>query len=207
LSAAVELLETTRDAKYARRIDELWPQLIERFAFNAQLAARAIPFMPPEYKAHMEPLVRVYAEGSARIAASNPFGVPITEGGWAGNGAVVAYGLTHYALSRHFPDIIDGSAVFRALDYLYGTHPGSNVSFVSGVGAVSKEVAYGSNRADFSFIAGGVVPGVLILKPDFPENREDWPFMWGQNEYVVNLAASYIQLANAANALAGAASD
>ncbi len=140
-------------------------------------------------------------EKSAQGAAANPFGVPITEGGWAGNGAVVDFGLTAYTLNQYFPEIVSTAPVFRALDYLYGTHPGSNLSFVSGVGFRSKEVAYGSNRADFSYIAGGVVPGVLILKPDFPENREDWPFMWGQNEYVVNLGASYINLVNAANQL------
>jgi endoglucanase len=94
--------------------------------------------------------------------------------------------------------------VFRAIDVLTGHHPGSDISLVSGVGAVSKEVAYGSNRADFSFIPGGVVPGVLILKPDFPENREDWPFMWGQNEYVVNTGSSWIQLVNGARDLLGA---
>jgi len=37
----------------------------------------------------------------------------------------------------------------------------------------AKKVTYGSNRADFRFFAGGVVPGLLILKPDFPENNED----------------------------------
>ena len=51
------------------------------------------------------------------------------------------------------------------------------------------------------FVAG-IVPGVLILKPDFPENREDWPFFWGQNEYVIPLGASYIQLSLAAAELA-----
>ncbi len=73
--------------------------------------------------------------------------------------------------------------------------------FETRVGTVSKEVAYGNNRADFSFIAGGVVPGVLILKPDFPENKEDWPFLWGENEYVVNGGASYLFLVHAVNDL------
>jgi hypothetical protein len=41
---------------------------------------------------------------------------------------------------------------------------------------------------------------VLILKPDFPENKEDWPFLWGENEYVVTLGPSYLFLANAAGA-------
>jgi len=45
------------------------------------------------------------------------------------------------------------------------------------------------------------VPGVLILKPDFPENKEDWPFLWGENEYVISLGASYIFAVNAVNDL------
>lgn len=80
-------------------------------------------------------------------------------------------------------------------------HPGSSTSFVSGVGAVSKNVAYGNNRADYSFIAGGVVPGIVIVKPDFPEHKDDWPFLWGENEYVITLAASYLYLVHAANDL------
>jgi hypothetical protein len=100
-------------------------------------------------------------------------------------------------LHKTFPAIVDKESIIRGLNYIYGCHPGSNISLVSGVGTRSKEIAYGNNRADFSFIAGGVVPGVLILKPDFPENKEDWPFLWGENEYVVALGASYIFLVNA----------
>ncbi len=92
----------------------------------------------------------------------------------------------------------------RALAYLFGCHPGSSTSFVSGVGAVSKTVAYGNNRADFSFIAGGVVPGIIIVKPDFPENKDDWPFLWGENEYVITLAAGYLYLVHAADELLNA---
>ena len=42
---------------------------------------------------------------------------------------------------------------------------------------------------------------MLILKPDFPENKEDWPFIWGENEYVIDASASYIYLVNAVNDL------
>jgi hypothetical protein len=200
-NAAVELLISTGDAKYAARISALWPWVAEHFVFNATEAVRALPHMPAAYRSQLETAVRAYAKQRASISKANPYGVPITEGGWAGNGAIVRLGITDYALHKAFPDIIDGQGVFRGLDYLYGTHPGSNLSFVSAVGARSKEVAYGHNRADFSFIAGGVVPGVLIVKPDFPENKENWPFFWGENEYVTDLGAYYIYLANAANAL------
>lgn len=200
-TAAVELLVATRNQKYAARVEALWPWIAEHFVINATEAVRALPYMPASYRTHLEAAVRTYATQRASTTKGNPYGVPITEGGWAGNGAVVGLATTDYALHKAFPDLIGDEGVFRGLDYLYGTHPGSNLSFVSAVGAQSKEVAYGHNRADFSFIAGGVVPGVLIVKPDFPENKENWPFFWGENEYVTDLGARYIYLANAANAL------
>jgi endoglucanase len=43
----------------------------------------------------------------------------------------------------------------------------------------------------------------LILKPEFPENKEDWPFFWEENEYVINVGASYPFLASAVNELVG----
>lgn len=48
------------------------------------------------------------------------------------------------------------------------------------------------------------MPGVLIIKPDFPENHEDWPFFWGENEYVIPEGAMWIELAQAAQELAAA---
>jgi hypothetical protein len=42
-----------------------------------------------------------------------------------------------------------------------------------------------------------------VLKPDFPEHKEDWPFFWGQNEYVVSLAGGYLFLVHAAQEVAG----
>ena len=104
---------------------------------------------------------------------------------------------------RHkaFPEIIGPEYACKGLNYIYGCHPGSNISFVSGVGTYSKKVAYGNNRADYSFIAGGIVPGVLIIKPDFPENKEDWPFLWAENEYVISLGSSYVFAVNAVNDL------
>ena len=201
LRAAVELLITTRDAKYAARIHELWPAIEQRFLANAADAVRVLPFMDKRFATKLRARTTRARDEAARAIGDNPYGVPITHGGWAGNGTIVRYSIAAFHLHTAFPDLFDREAVFRGLNYLYGTHPSSNISFVSGVGAHSKRVAYGNNRADFSFIAGGVVPGVLILKPDFPENKEDWPFLWGQNEYVIDLAASYLFLVHAAQEL------
>jgi endoglucanase len=202
LRAAVELLICTGEDKYADRINELLPAIEKSFNWNAALAVRAIPYMDKEYAQKIKELAEQYTQGLNRFEQENPFGVPITRGGWAGSGWAIYYAITNYLLHRAFPDIIDPEYVFKGLNYIYGCHPASNISFVSGVGTNSKMVAYGNNRADFSFIAGGIVPGVLILKPDFPENKEDWPFLWGENEYVISMGASYIFLVNAVNELA-----
>lgn len=45
------------------------------------------------------------------------------------------------------------------------------------------------------------MPGALIIKPDHPENREHYPFFWGENEYVNPEGSTFIQLVNTANAL------
>ena len=83
-----------------------------------------------------------------------------------------------------------------------GTHPVNSVSLVSSVGTASKLVAYGNNRADYTFIPGGMIPGVVIIQPDFPELNSGWPFLWYENEYVVDAATTFILAANAAATLA-----
>ncbi len=201
LKAAVELLMTTKDPSYARAVTALLPEIRERFFMDAVWAARAIPYMDEGYLQEIRNLTAAYRQFVEKRLDDNPYHVPITTGGWAGNGFVVNFAVTNYVLHEAFPELIPDEWVYSGLNYIFGCHPGSNISFVSGVGTVSKKIAYGNNRADFTFIAGGVVPGNLILNPDFPENKEDWPFLWGENEYVVSLGASYIYLANAANAL------
>jgi endoglucanase len=80
------------------------------------------------------------------------------------------------------------------------TPPVNSVSYVSSVGTISKLVGYGNNRADYTFIPGGMIPGVVIIQPDFPELKDNWPFLWYENEYVVDAATSFILAANAAEA-------
>lgn len=201
LKAACELFVTTNEKKYETRIIELWPVIEKSFNLYASSVIHVLPKMDASYTKKTEELVRKYKDKLDELYKLNPFGVPISRGGWAGNGTVINFTVTNYLLHKAFPEIIDREYALKGLNYIYGCHPGSDISFVSGVGTRSKKVAYGNNRADFSFIAGGVVPGVLILEPDFPENKEDWPFLWGENEYVINVSASYIFAVNAANEL------
>jgi hypothetical protein len=199
--AAFELWRTTGDSTYKAHIDELLPAIEQQFDRNVALIAQIIPYMDESFKQRMKPLVKTYAGHLAGFDKLNPYGVLISTGGWAGNRGIIQMATTCYLLHQSFPDLIDREYVLRGLNYLYGYHPDSDISFVSAVGASSKKAAYGNNRADFTFIAGGVVPGVRILKPDFPENRDDYPFIWSENEYVIDIAAEYIFLVNAVNEL------
>jgi hypothetical protein len=200
LTAVVQLMTATKERPYADRFDELvWPALERNAAMTLQLAAQAIPFMGEGYEQKLRPYVEKYKVELDGMLKQNPYGVPIGTRGWAGNSQIVGWATTNYYLHKSYPDLVSTDLVIRGLDYLFGTHPAHNYSFVSAVGNRSKHLGYGNNRADFSFIAGGVVPGVLVLKPDFPENMDDWPFLWGENEYVIGLGASYVFLANAAH--------
>jgi endoglucanase len=201
LTAAVELLICTKDSQYSKRINDLLPAIEKQFNRLAPLAVRAMPYMDKSFSEKLETLVRNYKDELDKFDRQNPFGVPISTRGWAGSGLVIYSAIINYYLHKAFPEIIDSEYTFRGLNYIYGCHPASDISFVSAVGTHSKKIAYGNNRADFSFIAGGIVPGVLIIKPDFPENKEDWPFIWAENEYTIGNAAAYIFLVNAANDL------
>jgi hypothetical protein len=194
----------TGEQPYVARFNELvWPALERNAAMTLQLAARAIPAMDPGYATKLRPYVLKYKAELDGMLKQNPYGVPIGTRGWAGNSQVIGWATTNYYLHKAYPDLVGTELVTRGLDYVFGTHPAHNYSFVSAVGSRSKHLAYGNNRADFAFIAGGIVPGVLVLKPDYPENMDEWPFLWGENEYVIDIGASYIFLANAAQELLG----
>jgi endoglucanase len=196
------LLATDGDPAFKARLEQLVPQTLPQLAFVADAAVRAIPFMGPAYRAQLVPAVKALKARVDSEFAANPFGVPILEGGWAGSNAVARFGTNMYLLHKAFPEIIGPEYTLSALDYLLGRHPVNNLSLVSTVGTNSKLVGYGHNRADYSFVPGGLVPGVIIIKPDFPELKTDWPFLWFENEYTVSTTADYILAANAAIAVA-----
>ncbi|MCU4174312.1 glycoside hydrolase family 9 protein [Carboxylicivirga sp. N1Y90] len=202
IPATFQLYISSGEQTYAERYEELiWPALDESSERTLSMALRALPHMGEEFKEKLKKYVVKHKTEIEELEAENPYEVPISTRGWAGNAGVIEWASTNYMAYKAYPEIIDKEDVYKGLNYLFGCHPDSNISFVSAVGTRSKKVAYGSNRADFSFIAGGIVPGVLILNPDFPENKEDWPFFWGENEYIIDIGASYIYLANAVNEL------
>jgi len=201
-SAGLQLYITTKDEKYAAAFREgIWQALDRSVQFGMTAALQACAYMGDDYKVRLKTYVEKYKALSDGYAKQNPYGVPMATGGWGGNGGIVNWAITNYYAHKYFPGVVGVEDVYKGMNYLFGCHPYSNVSFVSAVGTHSKRITYGNNRADFSYIAGGVVPGILILKPDYPENKEDWPFFWGENEVTVGICANYILLSAAAATL------
>jgi endoglucanase len=122
--------------------------------------------------------------------AETPFGVPYRPHIWGAGWDIQSFGVRQYFLHKAFPDIFPVDYIFNALNFILGVHPGVNTaSFASGVGVRSTTIAYGANRADWSYIPGGVSSGTALIRPDFPELL-DWPYLWQQQEYVMGGGAT-----------------
>lgn len=202
MGAALQLYISTTEKKYRDSFEKMiWPALEQNADFTISTAIQALPYMDQKFKDKLRPYVVSFKSGTETLQKENPYGVPMVARGWGANSTVINWALTNYFAHKAYPDLIGTENVFKGLQYIFGCHPYSNLSFVSAVGTRSKKVTYGNNRANFSFIAGGVVPGILVLTPDFPENKEDWPFLWGENECTIGIGASYILLSAAVNDL------
>ncbi len=191
--AAVELLLTTGEERYRARLLEMQPALEEVAAQVGGAIARALPTIDD---AGFTAAFRVVLEaGQAEFAAelaSNPFGVNWHPHVWGEGWKIQQYAVELYQIWLAFPDLIDREIILRAVNYVLGCHPASNVSLTSGVGAKSIMAAYGVNRAEWSYIPGGMASGVALIRPDFPELKDPWPHLWQQTEYVMPGAANYI---------------
>ena len=208
LNAAIELWFATGDQKYKDFFLPLVEAQLEPrpaaaapagapagFAPAANLtnALRIYPYMDKKFQDKVKALVPDYVKNLTTNGRDNPYGVAITGATWAGNGGVINTAYNCYKIWKLFPDMIDPEFVLAGLNYIFGCHPYTNVSFVTAVGVNTKKVAYSNNRADYSVIPGGIVPGLLV-KEDFYENKDDYPFHWGENECCINTAPQYVQL-------------
>ncbi len=201
-SAALELMIATRGAEpYKRRVETLFPVMLQRLGFGGWTAVRALPYLGPAYRARLRAAVQAWLPQLNRRLAATPFGVPPTMGDWGGSGMVAEFGVQMYFLHQAFPDLVGPQYTLRAANYLLGTHPVDSISYISGIGKVSKLKSYGSNRADNTFVPGGMIPGYIVIKPDFPECIANFGFLWFEDENTISAASSWIVEANAAEAL------
>ena len=171
---------------------------------NITTALQLLPYMDDDFKAQVREVIPVFVEDAKRTAESTPYGVPVAGGTWGGSERVISWAQNNYMVWRYFPDLIDPELVLSGLNFIYGNHPYSNVSFVTAVGVNTKKVAYGNNRADYTFIPGGIAPGLVLLQPDLLEHKDDYPFLWGENECCTRTVPSYVTLSIGAEEIAAA---
>ena len=207
LQAAVELYLATGEAEYLDFILSQQETITRGIARTGWFTARIAKLLENkkdkrsrQFVGAFRSALPAYKAQLDKQAAETPYGVPYRPSIWGAGWDIQRFGFEYYFLADAYPEIFPRETVYNALNFILGCHPGSNnASFASGVGAKSATVAYGLNRADWSYIPGGVVSGTALIRPDFPELLT-FPFLWQQTEYVLGGGSShYMFLVLAAN--------
>lgn len=192
IHAAVELYLTTGEDVYKSYLLSKQDYIVENIDRVAWFLGRADKAMADAKfsKAIRKALVG-YRKRIEEQGAETPYGIPYRPHIWGAGWGIQSFGFNQYFLNKSYPDLFKSDYIFNALNFVLGCHPGSNTaSFASGVGTVSATVGYGLNRADWSYIPGGVISGTALIRPDFPELLR-FPFLWQQTEYVLGGGSSH----------------
>lgn len=184
--ALSELIQTTQDPELMVTLVGLQAEIVADIGAVGWALAKAMPYIDDEnFTTAVGDAVREYQSGLQRQARETPYGVPYRPHIWGAGWGIQEFGIRQYFLRKGWPQFVSTDFTTNALNFVLGVHPGENtMSFASGVGAESALVAYGVNRADWSFIPGGVISGTALIRPDLPELKI-WPFFWQQTEYVM----------------------
>jgi hypothetical protein len=183
---------TTNDSKYQKDIYEMKDAIIKSISQTGASVSRIFNRCKDgEFNTEVLQAFIKLEEQLREKQKENPFGVPYNIAIWGDGWGIQRLGMQHYFLYKNLPALFGKDLLLNALNFVLGNHPGENTSsFASGVGSRSVLQAYGVNRADRSFIPGGVVSGTGIIRPDFPELKE-WPYFWQQTEYVMGGGAEH----------------
>ena len=190
--AAIELFLATKDDKYKEYLLLEGDFIAEKINQLGWLIGRVDLLLEDEdFSAKIRVALYKLREEIREQCEETPYGIPYRPHIWGAGWNIQRLGFEYYHLHKAYPDIFDRELVFDALHFILGCHPGSNtMSFASGVGTKSATVGYGLNRADWSYIPGGVISGTALIRPDFPELLE-FPYLWQQVEYVMGGGSSH----------------
>jgi endoglucanase len=204
--ASAELFHATGDQAYMRRLLDMEKDILANVERSAWMLAPILDRISDTgFRQRLDTAVAAYqatVKESART--DSPYGVPYKPDIWGAGWQIQERGVRQYFFQKGWPQHTDPQSWLNALNFVLGVHPGeNNISFVSGVGSESPTVAYGVNRADWSYIPGGVISGTALIRPDLPELKT-WPFFWQQGEYVMGGGeTNYMFLVLAADTLYG----
>jgi len=202
VKAAVELFLTTNDKQYLEPVYAAQNKLEKEFESIGWIIARAIKYMDNhEFVTAFTDVVNGYSKNLMQTLAENPYGVPDYTFTWGWAWPIMEHGMFHYYLAKQFPQQFPREVITDAFEYIMGKHPYSNISLVSSVGQHAPVPAFGINRADYGHIPGGIYSGPALIKPDYPEYKDDHPFLWHQSEYQIFRGSTYLFLVHAANAV------
>lgn len=205
--ALSELILSTGKQQYVDELLALREDLVKDIGEAGWPLGRVLPkIKDKEFKLAIAKAVQDYQAGvKERARTESPYGVPYKPNIWGAGWDIQAFGVKQYFFHKSWPEFTGTDSYLSALNFVLGVHPGSNTqSFASGVGANSATTAYGGNRADWSYIPGGVISGTALIRPDLPELKI-WPFFWQQTEYVMGGGeTNYMFLVMAADQLAKA---
>jgi endoglucanase len=201
VALATELFITTKDKEYSDFLVANTAGIAAGIENNGWLVSRTMGLIDnKEYKDKITDAVKKLYVKIQQQGSKTPYGVPYEPSIWGAGWGIQNFGYKQYFLYANFPDIFTDDYMLHAINFVLGCHPGSNTSsFASGVGAKSMTTAYGFNRADLSYIPGGITSGTALIRPDFPELL-NWPYLWQQGEYVLGGGTSdYLFLVMAAD--------
>lgn len=202
--ALAELILATGDEAYRQELIGLQQAVVADIEKTGWAIGRVMPSIQDEnFVAAVNSAVETYQKTvRERAKTESPYGVPYKPNIWGAGWSIQEFGVKQYFFHKSWPQFTGTESYVNALNFVLGVHPGENTqSFASGVGANSATVAYGVNRADWSYIPGGVISGTALIRPDLPELKI-WPFFWQQTEYVMGGGeANYMFLALAVDKL------
>ena len=192
IHAATELYLTTGEQRYRDFLLSETTYIVENIRQTGWMICRVVKELADqEFAAAVRNALMELKAQFDELSDETPYGIPYRPYIWGAGWEVQRLGFQYYFLHKAFPDIFEPEFIYNALNFVLGCHPGSNTaSFASGIGAKSATTAYGMNRADWSYIPGGVVSGTALIRPDFPELLE-FPFLWQQTEYVIGGGSSH----------------
>jgi len=191
--ATAELLITTEDDRYRQRLIDLLPTVVDKITQVGWTVIRALPLLDDaNFTRSVEDALKKYLAELKEELAKNPYHVLYRPRVWGIGWDILRFAMQQYYLVKAHPELFDREDILSVLNYILGCHPGSNISLVSGVGTRSLTITYGINRADWSCIPGAVASGTNLVRPDFPELKDNFPFLWQQAENVIGGAATYV---------------
>lgn len=190
---------------YKARIKQLAPAMFTSAnVASASLATFILPYMDNEFKEAYKTAAAAYVVSYDKSMASTPYGIATMAPGnmWGGSQGVCTTGVNMYFLHKAFPDTVSGKYTLRVANYILGMHPVNSTSWVAGVGKNSKTWTYSNNRAYETNIPGGIIPGYVVISPDFPECMDNFGMLWFEHETCTADVSKWVVAALAASSVA-----